>query len=147
MSPPADITQPSGGGVGQLIKESATGKVTPVGDEQAEQAEQEGEDRQQGSTGKPVNPDLSAMLPQDDAKVFEGRPVKLDKKFLKVVTCSMLAHNQICELLAARLVAHGLLGQIWPSRDIPSRAVASRLKHQEQQSSVGTMAGTRMCDH
>lgn len=72
--PGSQHAQPSGGGVGQLLNESVTGKVTPnAGEDTAAEAEGQAEgSKGEGAAAAASPPDLSALLPSDDAVVYGG---------------------------------------------------------------------------
>ncbi len=71
VAPPEASTAPPGGGLGQLIKDTLAGPARQSAHPDRDK-DHHAVDRQQDAAARPINPDLSPMLPNADAMVYGG---------------------------------------------------------------------------
>lgn len=71
VAPPAPDAPPSGGGVTQLLKDTLTGPSETTAAGQARDQDKSQTTEKQGP-GQGYKPDLSEVLPSDDAMVYGG---------------------------------------------------------------------------
>jgi hypothetical protein len=72
VAPPAPDAPPSGGGVTQLLKDTLTGPTSTAADQARDQDQGQTTEKQGPIAGQGYKPDLSAVLPSDEAMVYGG---------------------------------------------------------------------------